>query len=274
MFELAEKKLKRHEDLFEKRMISRSLLDDVVQQSNATTIEYQLHRRALANIPSQMLEQEARIARAEAALSQAHLDLEHAVITAPFSGPVLTVQASPGNHSVLGAALVELADINGFEVRAPVPNEYSARVRQHLTEGREITATARTGDGELTLVLTRLAGSVHSGQSGLNAFFKLPADSGQQFPALGRVVDLAVTLPPEGDVIALPVQSIYESDRIYEVSDTNRLQSITVDRVGGYQTQTGEYRVLVRGASLTAGKRIITTQLPKAISGLLVAPVS
>ena len=274
MFELAEKKLKRHQDLFEKRMISRSLLDEIVQQSNATTIDYQRHRRALASIPSRLLEQEARIAHAEAALSQARLDLDHAVIVAPFSGPVLSVHASPGNHSILGAALVEIADIDGFEVRAPVSNEYSTRVRKHLADGREITATFSDGDTKLTLVLQRLAGNVHSGQSGLNAFFKLPQNSRHPLPELGRVVDLAVTLPAEGNVIALPVQSIYESDRIYEVSDGNRLQSITVDRVGDYRTQSGEYRVLVRAASLTAGKRIITTQLPKAISGLLVAPVS
>ncbi len=63
----------------------------------------------------------------------------------------------------------------------------------------------------------------------------------------------------------MPVQSIYENDRVYEVVD-DRLQALTVERVGDHATDAGEYRILVRGDGLHAG-RIITTQLPKAISG-------
>lgn len=77
-------------------------------------------------------------------------------------------------------------------------------------------------------------------------------------------------MPGEPNVVALPVQSIYENDRIYEVRE-NRLHAIAIERVGEYQTESGEYRILVRSHELNAGQKIITTQLPKAISGLLVA---
>lgn len=70
-------------------------------------------------------------------------------------------------------------------------------------------------------------------------------------------------------LLALPVQSIYENDRIYEVRENRR--AIAIERVGEYQTESGEYRILVRSHELNAGQKIITTQLPKAISGLLVA---
>jgi len=68
------------------------------------------------------------------------------------------------------------------------------------------------------------------------------------------------------------VQSIYENDRVYQVVD-DRLQALTVERVGDHATDAGEYRILVRGEGLRPGARIITTQLPKAISGLRVQPV-
>jgi hypothetical protein len=48
---------------------------------------------------------------------------------------------------------------------------------------------------------------------------------------------------------------------------------LTVERLGDHQTQAGEYRILVRSSELEAGQSILTTQLPKAISGLLVQPI-
>jgi hypothetical protein len=107
----------------------------------------------------------------------------------------------------------------------------------------------------------------------LDAFFRLDALYEGRLPEIGRVVDLTVTMPVEVDVVALPMQSIYENDRIYRVND-KRLEAITVQRVGDYLTESGQYRILVRSPSLQAGESIITTQLPRAISGLLVDPVN
>jgi hypothetical protein len=87
-------------------------------------------------------------------------------------------------------------------------------------------------------------------------------------------------------VVALPVQSIYENDRIYAIRDvaTNdssqldgagqeyRLEAITIERVGEAQAEDGQHRILVRSPEISAGQKIITTQLPRAISGLLVKP--
>ena len=85
-------------------------------------------------------------------------------------------------------------------------------------------------------------------------------------------MNLTITLPPEADLVALPVQSIYENDRIYLVHN-DRLKALTVERLGDHQTRAGEYRILVRSGELEAGQSILTTQLPKAISGLLVQPI-
>ena len=99
------------------------------------------------------------------------------------------------------------------------------------------------------------------------------------------MLELSITLPEEDAVVALPVQSIYENDRIYAIRDTAsqdsgqldgnpeyRLQAITVERVGEAQAEDGQHRILVRSPEISAGEKIITTQLPRAISGLLVEP--
>jgi multidrug efflux pump subunit AcrA (membrane-fusion protein) len=272
-------KLRRYEGLFQKGMVAQSLLDEVTDQASAAGIEYQTHRLALADFPNQIAEHKARVDQALSSLGRAQLDLDHATLHAPFSGPVLSVAASPGNHTALGQPLVEIADAEGLEVRVPVPDVYSAAVRKHLANGVAITARtgSRTGsgtdsdEGGIAFVLARLAGNVREGHSGIDSFFRVAVPTKSALE-IGRVLKLSITLPAEDDVVALPVQSIYENDRIYQVVD-DRLQALTVERIGDHANDAGEYRVLVRGEDLHAGARIITTQLPKAISGLRVQPV-
>ena len=120
-------------------------------------------------------------------------------------------------------------------------------------------------------MLARLASNVREGHSGIDSFFRVATPATTAL-TIGRVLKLSIELPAEADVVALPVQSIYENDRVYQVVD-DRLQALTIERVGDHSTDAGEYRILVRGEGLHAGTRIITTQLPKAISGLRVQPI-
>jgi HlyD family secretion protein len=269
MYEIAQKKLARHSDLFARHMIAQSLLDEVVQQASQATIDYQNHRRALADMPNRIAEQRARIDKSAAALKQAQIDLEHTIIRAPFAGPVLKVTASPGDHTVVSMSLVEVADADAFEIRAPVPDVHAERVRRALIAGA--TIDAHLAEDGRRVALARLSSSVRDGQTGLDAFFTLAASP--SLPEIGRVVELDVTLPAEPNVVALPVQALYDSNRIYAVAADDRLEAITVQRVGEGRADDGAYRVLVRSAELKPGSRILTTQLPKAISGLRVAPI-
>jgi multidrug efflux pump subunit AcrA (membrane-fusion protein) len=277
MYRLATSKLERHEELMSQRLISQGLLDEVIGKANQATIAYHNHMRALADFPNLVAAQQANIARAQAQLAQARLDLDKTVIRAPFSGPVTHVFAAPGDHSNLGSALMEVADANSFEVRAQLNDAHSTRLR---TEGaipsgvHARVAAGAAGASELPasadLQLVRLSRQVRAGQTGIDAFFRFNVDRLRDLPDLGRVINLQVTLPAQPALVDLPAQSIYDNDRIYQVVD-DRLNALTIERVGELQTSEGEYRVLVRSPDLTSGQRIITTQLPKAISGLRVA---
>lgn len=267
----AEAKLRRYQGLFDKGMVAQSLLDEVTDQASAAAIEFQTHRLALADFPNQVAEQTARVEQAMSALARAQLDLDHATLHAPFGGPVLSVAASPGNHTALGQPLVEVADAEGLEVRVALPDTYSAAIRRHLSNGAAVVAQVTDAPSPTTFVLARLSSNVRDGHSGVDSFFRAGSQTRPQLD-IGRVLKLKITLPPEDSVIALPVQSIYENDRVYAVVD-DRLQALTVERVGDHATASGEYRVLVRAEGLQPGTRIITTQLPKAISGLRVQPI-
>jgi multidrug efflux pump subunit AcrA (membrane-fusion protein) len=268
MNRIAQDKLARHRALMEGRLISQSLLDEAVAEANRSAIDLEDHERRFADLPNRIAAQRALVKRSRALVERARLELGKTTVTAPFAGPVLSVDVAPGDRSSLGADLVVLADADAFEVRVQLPGSYESRFKLHLHVGHGVTATMADGR---TLELARLARQVRPGQSGVDAFFRPAPGTATDLPAIGRVVDLRVRLPEEEGVVALPIASLYENDRVYAVED-HRLRAITVERVGELHTADGEYRVLVRSPELAADLQVITTQLPKAMSGLLVEP--
>ena len=76
-------------------------------------------------------------------------------------------------------------------------------------------------------------------------------------------------MPEQSNLLALPPQAIFGTDRIYIVKD-NRLQGRTIERIGDIRDSNGESKVLVRSTSIQPGEQILSTQLPNAMTGLLV----
>jgi multidrug efflux pump subunit AcrA (membrane-fusion protein) len=263
-YSVVQAKLERHQGLMAKRLISKSLLDEVTAQANEASIEYRNHLQVLTNLPNQIAAYEANVMRAQAQLDQAQLDADKTVIRAPFSGPVLAVHVAPGDHSNLAAPLIELADASGFEVRVQIPEAYAQHFH-NLAEPGIVAASTQAG---VRLRLRRVTSHVRSGQTGVDAFFAFAPDAAQ-IPALGRVLNLSVELPAQADLVAVPAQSIYQNNRIYVVED-GRLRGHEIERAGELETAERGYEILIRSAELEAGDAIITTQLPRAITGLLV----
>ncbi len=261
--EVAQAKLKRHENLMAKRLISRALLDEVKAQANQASIEYQNHLRELSTLPNDIAALEAQVAKAQALKDQAALNLERSIIYAPFAGPVLAVHVAPGDHTNLSVPLVEVADLSQVEVRVQIPDAYVDQFRTANIEGAQISAHTANGP----MQLARMARHVRSGQTGVDAFFTFAGETPVE-ASIGRVIDVEITLPQQQGVVALPVQSIYDNRKIFKVVD-DRLIGLDIERVGEFNGDQG-YQILVRTPALAAGDHVITTQLPRAIDGLLV----
>ncbi|MEM7078893.1 MAG: HlyD family efflux transporter periplasmic adaptor subunit [Pseudomonadota bacterium] len=261
----ARTKLQRHQDLFAQRLISKSLLDDVSAMTSEESIEFQSHQEALRTLPNDINVAGAQLKRAQALLEKARYELDKTTVRAPFAGPITAVHAAPGDHSNLSAILVEVAAAEAFEVRVQIPERYIAQFDEAIARQQALVATDAHGQ---SLHLDRLANHLRAGQSGLDAFFTY----GEALPAhatLGAVLNLAVELPPQPGLIAIPVQALYDNKRIYTV-ENSRLLAHKVERVGERQTAEGEYQLLVRSAQIPQGANILTTQLPRPITGLLV----
>jgi multidrug efflux pump subunit AcrA (membrane-fusion protein) len=272
MNRIASAKLARHNQLMQDRLISRSLYDEAVRSASQVSIEYQRHQQQLAELPHRVAAAKAQVTKAKALLSRAELNVSKTQILAPFAGPVLSVNAAVGDRMLPGTVVVTLADAQAFELRIPMPEAYVGRLQQALSQQSAPTIQGATDQGQV-FTLSRLAGVVSNGQSGVDAFFALQTELGAALPVSGQVLELEITLPAMTQVVALPPQAIYENQRVYRVID-NRLQPINIQRVGETRNADGEYQVLVSAPMLSNGQRIITTQLPKAIQGLLVQPTT
>ncbi len=262
-------KLKRHLNLFSNKMVSDAIVDEVRQQASQQAIVLAQHLSSLKDFPNRIRREQAEVDKHKANLDQASLDLAQTRITAPFNGRIIKTFVAPGDRILPGVPLIQVADQDGVEVRASVSAKIGGVLRQQLAGGESLKAVGEIDGISMAFTLNRVSGDVKPGQSGLDVFFTPKFGSSLD---IGRVVSLTVTLPAENDLVILPIQSIYENDRIYRVEE-NRLVGLRVEEVGDYIDAKGNFRVLVRSDDIVKGDILVTTQLPRAITGLLVEPI-
>lgn len=270
---MADEKLERFASLFERGMIARDMLDEVRRETSRARIAFERHSTELADFPHRIAETEAKVARAEVARDRAAMELERTRVTAPFPGPVARVSVARGDQVTVGTPLVTLVDEDSVELRVPVPADQARDLRALIREGRSAVAEARIGNEIVHLPLARLAGDQKDGSPVVDAFFRqderLEVEGARM--QVGQVLDVRLALPAEDRLLSVPVQALYENDRIYRV-EASRLVAMDAEVVGETEGEDG-YRVLLRVPGIEAGHRIVTTQLPRAITGLRVRAV-
>lgn len=267
---LASAKLERFVSLHSQRMIADAQLDDIRQEANERAMTLARHLATVRELPHQIAYAEATVAEARTRLERAQLDLSYAAMPAPFSGRVLSIDVAVGDRINNGASMLRFADYENLQIRAAIPTQTAQRLRQTLSAGGRVTAQTELGGDSYGFELSGLSGDIKSGQGGIDAFFHVNPDAAL---ALGTVLQLHLDLPAEHGVISVPMHALYDNSRIYRINN-NRLEALDVERVGEFQDEQGHYQLLVRSAQVNKGDFIMVSQLPVAISGMLVSPVS
>lgn len=263
--QLTRTKAERLRKLNSRNLIATEQLENTLQEVARQGIELSRQQALVDNHPHRLAMAEAGVSRARAQWRDQQIMLERTAITAPFDGRVSALAVSPGDRVRPGQALISLYDTGALQVRVPVPSSSVGLLKQALARGE--TISAGLGDSGLTAQLQQLAGEVHSGSSGIDAIFRVMDDSGTL--ELGRAVDVSIALPPVDNAIALPLHSLYGNKRIYLVEE-QRLIGREVIPLGQRLSQDGELQVLVSADGLDPGAAILSTNLPRATSGLRV----
>ncbi|MBN0986478.1 efflux RND transporter periplasmic adaptor subunit [Amphritea pacifica] len=264
---LTQRTLERYQDLSSRSLASQNQLDDARRTKQQQALSLNSRQQSIDDYPNQLAQLEAQLKQATAQRDSAALDLERSQITAPFSGRVAEVNIAAGERVRSGDPLLTLYATDTLEVRSQVPSRYLPQLHQQLKHGKQIIATATLDGQPLKLTLARFAAAVESGSAGVDALFRI--DSGDYRGEPGRSLSLRLTMPEQDNLLALPPQAIFGTDRIYTVKD-HRLQGVTIERVGDLRDSQGESKVLVRSATIQPGEPILATQLPNAMTGLLV----
>ena len=210
------------------------------------------------------------MAESEAYLQRAMLDLQQTKILAPFAGRVIDSDVSKGDRVMAGATLIRITDYSSLEVRTSVPTEIGYLLNQAMENKQRVQASASIDGREILFLLDRLSADIKPGQSGIDVFFS--SDAGEALD-IGRVVNLSVNLSMEENVISMPVHALYENQIIYRIEE-QRLQAISYETVGDYLNNDDEFSILIRSSDIKAGDQLLGSQLSRAITGLLVEPIS
>ena len=258
----------RLQDLVTKKVGAQSQLDTARQAAEKQAIALSARQQGVDEHPSRLAEVEGVRARAAALRDQAILEVERCEVRAPFNGRIVEVMVSPGRRTRVGDPLVDLFDTDALVLRAQLPARHLPVVRAARAAGEPLIVHGEIDGVSISGELRSLAGEATSGTGGVDGLFTVT--TGADEVSQGRFVRLELALPETGGLIALPHEALYGTDRIYTIDEQSRMRPQRVERVGEWRDPEGDIRVLVRAVDLPDGARVVTTQLPAALDGLLV----
>ena len=267
LLELTQKALTRVRRLNQQQVSSQSAIDEAQQAVEQQMLTVAHRRYQITSHQTRLAQLEAKLSRALAQHDLAQLELERMQIKAPFSGIIAQVFIAVGDRVRSGDSLLSLYDNNALEVRAQIPSRYQGIVTNALKNRQGLTAHAQLNQQAILLQLDRLAGQIDNNSGGIDGLFHLTKDA--NLLRLGQFLTLVLQLTPQAQVVALPFEAVYGTNRIYKLIE-GRMQGLTVERVGEQMTTDGKTKILIRSPTLQSGDQVIVTQLPNAMEGLKV----
>ena len=258
----------RLQDLVTKKVGAQSQLDTARQAVEKQAIALSARQQGVDEHPSRLAEVEGVRARAAALRDQAILEVERCEVRAPFNGRIVEVMVSPGRRTRVGDPLIDLFDTDALVLRAQLPARHLPVVRAARAAGEPLIVHGEIDGVSISGELRSLAGEATGGTGGVDGLFTVT--TGADEVSQGRFVRLELALPETGGLVALPHEALYGTDRIYTIDEQSRMRPQRVERVGEWRDPEGDIRVLVRAVDLPDGARVVTTQLPAALDGLLV----
>lgn len=263
---IARRRLEREQRLGESDLNSQSQIDQARQTLASARIALVSRELTVNQHDARMQALSARLEQARAQLEQARLDQSRTAVTAPFNGTVTGIAVSPGERVRPGETLARLYGADRLEVRAQLPMRQLPGIRRALNRNQPLHARLTLDGNRHRLELARLAGEVNAGAGGVDALFRF-RDDPPPLP-LNQTLELTLTLPEQTGLFAVPVSALYQNNTVYRMQE-QRLHSISVTVVGSRYVD-GKQQQLLRSNALSAGDRILTTQLPNAVDGLRV----
>ncbi len=285
---LSESERARQRDLVARGTASAARLEEQERQTLSQRARVQDLRNQIALHPDQRAALEQERAAAAAALERAELDLSRTVLRAPFDARVAEVAVERDQFVTVGATLGRLDGTDRAEVDAQLPQ---SRMRDFVRvvfgaggpagvasgEARarlEAELRLRFEDGFATwpAEVSRPSAALDPAARAFGAILTVE-DPFAGDPAAGRpplftglFVEARLFGPPVEGAIVVPRSAIRDGAAfVADADDRLRRRTVTV-------AMTADGAALVT-AGLAPGDRVVLTDLPAAVEGMLLAPV-
>ncbi len=278
LLQLSKKALSRAEKVKKQNLGSISETEQAMQQVESRRLSFNIKQFSVKEYPARMEQLQARLLQAEADLERNRLALQRSQVYAPFTGIVAKLNVGQGDRVNSNEKLLSFYSLEQLEIRAKLPINILYEIQNNLLEGIKLTGMASTGGLQLNISLDRLSGQGQA--SGIDAIFAID-ESLQPNLRIGSIVVLSLQRAAQKDLIKVPYQAMYGTDRLYKIVDS-RLELVKAETIGEYQSQTNQKidksvqqsQLLIRSDDLQSGDTILVTHLPNAFTGLKVEAVS
>jgi len=281
---LREAELQRKRQLVEKGTVSASEFEQEQRNLLSQRQQVQAQKNAINLLPAERKLLEAQLARQEAQLESARLDLSRTEIHLPFRARIAEVNGEQTQYVRQGSSLVKADAIDKAEVEAQIP---IARMRALLRGGADIDISAT--DPELMASRLGIGARVWLRDSGLDVRwdgrFARMSDSldpdtrtvgvivevdqpyanvqpGVRPPLVkGLFVEVDLRGPPRPARLVIPRHALH-TGQVYLIGEDGRLEIRAVT----LETLQPEYAAIADGVE--AGERVVVSDLVPAIAGM------
>lgn len=265
---LKQEALQRAKTLMAKNLASQSTVDAakealVKQEYAVVGVELLVEQGA-----NQLAQLQARLQKAQTALTQAKLNQTRGVVTAPFNGRVAKVAVAQGDRVNVGGALVSFYALESMELKTKLDTQSFEAAQKALSENTSLQAEYYFSEGQAKLTLERLAGEAQT--SGVDAYFSLPESLFFKRP--GELLEVHFKGQAAQNVAVVPYSAVYGNDRVYLI-ENGRLKSQEIELKGDVMRDGKLMALISHPQDLPAGKKVLITHLPNAIDGLRVTEV-
>ncbi len=296
LLNLKKRELDRNKVARKNNAVSESATDQAHMDYQVQKVQVQELENSLNLIPTSRNALNAQLAVNQAKLEEARTNLERTVITVPFDCRITETSAEFGQYVATSQTIAKADGIDRAEITAQIPMEKMPRLLAGVDRG-PITASAATMDRLKMDSLKKifdLKVRVSLVNSGFDAhwearFGRADATIDAQTRTMGVIVvvdqpydqiilgvrpplvrnmfcRVAISGKPVRNQVVIPRSALHDG-HVYVVDKDDRLRRTKVE----VRFAQDDFYVITSG--VTAGQRVVVSDIPTAMEGLLLAPI-
>lgn len=254
----------RNEKLLKQNAISKSVFeasqyDLEQQQAQLDAARSRLSELQEGTRKEQIAAQTAVVANLDASLADNQVDLDDAVLKAPFSGRISKRYADEGTVISPNAPLFRLVEDQKLEAHIGIPVEMARNLEHGMQQ--QVQLNGKTYEATLKAILPELDPVTRTQE----VVLALNSESAKSLVP-GQVIRIAISEPVQMQGFWLPVSALARGERglwsAYAVIQGNQADEAILEKRQVEVLHTEGDRVLVRG-TLQAGDRIVVDGIHK-----------